>query len=184
MKQGDLAIVTTLRRTTKGLEVTVRTHEAVEEFMRVNAGEETTVVDQIGRQWRRSGNASEPLLVYDMPQDMAGCRLASQKVYYRLDQPGRDLVSVDQYAGMKTINMSFLRLVGTSQPEGVTFAATGVHSDEDVQWIAAAIRDASRAIYAQYMKSMEISIELEEALPPRHETLRGQQITLTDNIAF
>ena len=181
LKQGDTAIVTTLRRTTKGLEICIRTHEAVEEFMRANAGEETTQVDIIGRQWRRIGD-STPLEVYEIPPDMTGSRLASQKVAYRIDQPGRNLVTVDMHSGAKTINMSFLRLVGSSAADGVTFNVTGVHSEEDVQWMATAIRDASRAIYTQYMKSMQIDIELEDQLPPRHETLRGAPVILTDDL--
>jgi hypothetical protein len=183
MKQGDLAIVTTLRRTTRGLEVCVQCHDAVEDFLRTNGAEEITPVGLKGRQWRRLGS-DIPLEAYELPPDMQGVRLVSQKIGYRLDHLGMALTGVDNNTGLKTINMSFLRLVGTSLPGGVSFQVTGVHSEEDVQWIANAIRDASRAIYMQYMKSMEISIELEEQLPMRQETLRGTPIIDVTGMPF
>lgn len=153
LKSGDKAISTILRRSSKGLELTVILHPAVEEFMKASAGEEVVAVDMYGRKW----TSRDKLFVYDVPDSMKGIALISGSACYRLDQPGRELVTVDASTGIKCINMAFTRLQGASTPEGITFSIAGAFEKEDVIWIASAITEAGTIICQKYVYPMVIS---------------------------
>lgn len=157
------AIDVTLDRTIKGLRVNFRTHPLVEEFMRIMSNGETYPIDHFGRQWVRQPDGK--LEVYDVPSDICGTQVINTRTFYRLDQPGRALVTLDGVSGYRTLNMAFLRLVGSSEPGGITFSTTGVHSTDDVTWLGNTIREAARIIYLQYMKPMEVSVKIIDELP-------------------
>ena len=152
LKSGDKAISTVVRRTSKGLELKVRLHEAVEEFFRASAGEETLPIDLFGRKWL----SAEKLQVYDLPESMKDVVSISDKSYYRLDKPGSDLTGTNSM-GQRYINMSFVRLVGASLPDGVTFRVSGVFEKDDVVALAGAITEAGNIICKKYIYPMIIS---------------------------
>ena len=152
LKSGDKAISTVVRRTTKGLELNVRLHEAVEEFFRASAGEEIVPIDLFGRKWL----SPEKLQVYDLPESMKDVVAISEKAYYRLDRPGSDLVGTNSM-GQHYINMSFVRLVGASGGAGVTFCVSGVFEKDDVVTLARAITEAGNIICKKYIYPMIIS---------------------------
>ena len=152
LKSGDKAISTVVRRSSKGLELNVRLHEAVEEFFRASAGEEIVPVDLFGRKWL----SPEKLQVYDLPESMKDAVAISDKAYYRLDRPGTDLIGVNS-TGQRYINMSFVRLVGASSEDGVTFHISGVFEKDDVISLAGAITEAGNIICKKYIYPMIIS---------------------------
>jgi len=166
----DIAIVTSILRSPKGLQMSCQAHAVVEEFMNVAGNGEVSPIEHYGRKWTRQGSDAI-LQVYDIPASMNGTQMINTKAGYRIDIPGREVVYNDDRSGLKVVNMSFLRLVGVSGPEGVSFNVAGVHSEEDAIWIATQIREASRVIYNQYMKPLAIRIHLEDSLPMREETL-------------
>lgn len=150
-----MAINTTLSRNAKGLSINCRTLPVVEEFFRNCAAGEVSPVGLFGRKWE----SPIPLAVYDLPETMRGQTTISSRVCYRLDRPGSDLTWVDSNSGYRIINIGFLRLVGTSLPDGVTFHIAGVWDKEDVINMAGAINEASQVIYGQYIRPMTIHIQ-------------------------
>lgn len=128
---GDTSIRTRIGRTAKGLEVRVTLHPDVEECFKLG---EVQSVGLFGRKWE----SPQTLEVYDIPQSMVGVTLISPTVGYRLDIPGRDLIITDAN-GLRVINMSFIRLVGASGPEGVNFYLTGQWDKDDVVWLGQSI---------------------------------------------
>lgn len=152
LKSGDKAISTVIRRCSSGLELNVRLHEAVEEFFRASAGDEIIPIDLFGRKWL----TSEKLQVYDLPEPMSAAVTINEKTYYRLDKPGSDLVTTNSL-GHRCINMSFVRLVGASSEDGVTFRVSGVFEKDDVIALAGAITEAGNLICKKYIYPMIIS---------------------------
>lgn len=171
IKRGDEPIVVWLLRTTKGLQVTVRCHEIVEEFFRIASGGDVTPVAQFGRGWIGSdGKTSTDLAIYNVVNSaLNGTHQVNNKLWYRLDQAGRQL-SVAMPGG-RCINLSFLLLQGSSADGGIVFYIPGVFSNEEVDRLGAEIHDASQRMYLQYMKPMEISLEIKDELPPMQKIL-------------
>lgn len=156
LRSGDKAIATTLRRSPKGLEVTVHLHEAVAEFIRASAGEQHTPLELFGRRWLTPAK----LEVYDLPISMEGPVLLSNTSAYRLDRPGNDMFWTEPSSGLKVVNMSFIRLVGAAQGEGITFCLAGAFDRDDVIWLGQAITEAGNIIYKKYIVPMVISTSI------------------------
>lgn len=154
LKSGEKAISTTVQRTSRGLVLRVQLHPVVEDFIKNSSNGDFTPVKMFGRKW----TPCDDLCVYDIPSSMLGIVGVDGELSYRLDKPGWDLFTTDERTGRKVINMSFLRLVGASQPDGVAFSVGGVYERSDVTWIASAINDAGKAIYTQYIRPMTISV--------------------------
>jgi hypothetical protein len=153
-KSGDKAIATVLRRSSKGLELNIKVHEAVEEFFRAAAGQETTPIELYGRKWV----SSTPLTVHDLPESMRGSTVIGERTAYRLDKPGHDLIFTDDLTRMSIINMGFIRLVGASAPEGVTFTLAGAYEREDVIRLSQEIANAGNVFVRKYVYPMIISM--------------------------
>lgn len=170
LKLGDWPIITDITRAGVGLRYTVKCHPDVEDFFRFNQGltdPSIEPVENYGREWfRPRGSCDEsPLMVYGLSDSLAGERGVGN-LHYRLDRPGESILISRRDAHLtgiptKTLNMSFLRLVGTSNPEGVSFVVHGVFGDDLVTEIENNITIACRELYRQYMMPLEVSVILE-----------------------
>lgn len=153
LKSGDKTISTVIRRTSKGLEINVRLHEGTEEFMKAASGETTTAVGLYSRKWQ----STAMLHAYDIPDSMNGVSMVNGTTGYRLDRPGSDIYTIEPN-GLRVVNMSFVRLVGASGPDGVTFSLTGAFEREETLWLGQAIIEAGNLICKKYIYPMIISI--------------------------
>ena len=170
LKLGDWPIITDITRAGVGLRYTVKCHPDVEDFFRFNQGladPSIEPVENYGREWfRPRGSEDEsPLRVYGLSDTLAG-EHGVGSLRYRLDRPGEAILisrrdSLIPSGTAKTLNMSFLRLVGTSQPDGVSFVIHGVFGDDLVTEIENNITLACRELYRQYMMPLEVSVVLE-----------------------
>jgi hypothetical protein len=143
---GDKSIRTRIARTAKGLEIRVILHPDVEDCFKTLSSGETRPVTDFGRKWQ----SPQPLGVYDVPQTMAGVGLVSGTAAYRLDIPGREMIIADP-GGLRVVNMSFIRLVGASGPEGVSFYLAGAFEKDDAIWLGQQIVAAGEAICNKYI---------------------------------
>ena len=150
---GDKSITTRIGRTAKGLEVRVILHPDVEECFKTISNGEAQPITLFGRKWQ----SPQPLDVYDIPASMAGVGLVSGTVGYRLDIPGRELIIADPTTGLRVVNMSFVRLVGASGPEGVSFYLGGAWEKDDTIWLGQSVVAAGDAICNKYIYPIVIN---------------------------
>jgi len=58
----------------------------------------------------------------------------------------------------ETLNLSFLRLVGISEPEGVSFLIKSVHSRSGLKKLVDLIQTAQNMFYQDYIKTVEYTV--------------------------
>lgn len=171
LKKSDRPITAELSRAGVGLRIRVRCHPIIEEFFQGCQGMTTPIIDNVAdfgrRMWEPTrGDSRRELQVYGIPRELQG-EFAINNIRYRLDRPGDAIFlpsGLDGGAlvrGAKVLNLSFLRLVGTSSEDGVPFYISGVYSEDTMNELEAAITAASQEIYRQFMKPIRIEIVLE-----------------------
>lgn len=156
--RGEQCIRTRIRRNHEGLSINIWAHPKVEAFMKAIGTGDIMEVRAMARYWvGQTGEDAKPLACYHMANDGGLTNIVGRKLgsAYRLDKPGDRLLFHDEY---DCINMSFLRLVGISEAEGVTFSVKGVYTTEMVQAIAKKIEDASRALYQEFLKPVDMYV--------------------------
>lgn len=150
-----------LRRTKEGLRVDVKVHPDVEAFFRRYSHDQHEAVRVFGKQWtplppKAEGSAPEALRVWtiDWPQ--------GKDDYLN---PG----SLHQAGGTPRLengraNVSYLRLVGASRPEGVSFIWNAMLGDEELKRIAQQLHRAQERFYQEFVKPTEIEITVDRRL--------------------
>jgi hypothetical protein len=160
-KGGETFIRVLIKRSPKlGTHLNVWTLPHIEEFFRRLSDGNPTDPMVGGRYWYPIGEG-KALQVYGLDSN----------IYYPLDRKGvvASLSSVGvpiitangprEDGGSGTIlNMGFLRLVGTSEPNGVTFGVKGVYSTEMLNQMRDYVAEASKKLYIQYMKPVNIHV--------------------------
>jgi hypothetical protein len=135
----------TLHRSAIGLSVHVKTHPAIEDFMRSLGDGLVKPVEIYGKSWISMPGSERSLEIYNMdrslPYDM-----------YRLDIAGRPMEQEGQ------LNMSFLRLAGTSEGNGVTFGVKGVYSLESLRNLRDKISASARQLYIEYLRPVDLTV--------------------------
>lgn len=149
-----------LRNGSFGLTVTVRAAAGVEEYIKSMGSGETQDVKTIGRYWVPM-KKDEVLQAYHLGGPMG--MVQGKNGYFRLDKVAnvlqeKQIVSQMTGAVKEVMNLSFLRLVGISEQEGVTFGVKGVYSEEAIYSIQKHTKDALHDFYQTYMKPMSLSV--------------------------
>lgn len=189
IKKGDRPIITDLERSGIGLRINVCTHPVIEEFMKHAMGTVEPVIEAIGeygRLWLPArGESKKDLLVYGIPKELTGVFNLRRNYSYRLDRPGQAIFCPQNDPGSPiirrsdsvgvsdTLNMSFLRLVGTSDEGGVTFHIGGIHSDELLDKLELLLDMATQEIYSQFLKPIKITVvaEVQDDIAPRQHVV-------------
>lgn len=172
LKGKDHPILTELARSGIGLRINIRTHPVVEEFIQRAIGTpepSSRPVEEYGRYWEPArGDSRKDLRVYDIPKELTGVFNVNGGYSYRLDRPGAAIFCDNgpgggplDVRGGRTLNLSFIRLVGSSSDEGVTFHIPGVYSNDAFNTLDQGITAATQEIYSQFMKPIRIEIVLE-----------------------
>lgn len=172
IKSGENCIQVLLARSRGGLKLTVRTHPRVEDFLKGLGNGEKMDVSLIGRHWTPIGK--DTLYVWPIT-DPVGEQFVEGAAYsYTLDLPGwplanpnrdRDDAEDGRYALRnmakavrgEVLNLSFLRLVGTSE-DGVSFAIKGMFSPAAVDKLAERIQESGRAFYVNFLKPYRLMV--------------------------
>jgi len=169
-KNGETCIETSLRRSAQGLLITVKAHPRVEEFMARLSNADKVNVNTIGRHWLteytdegskiRHVIRENPLIAYMFYNPLDSMR-TSDGVWANFDRLGHPILEVsDRNSGMpeETLNLSFLRLVGISEPEGVSFLIKSVHSRSGLKKLVDLIQTAQNMFYQDYIKTVEYTV--------------------------
>lgn len=152
VKGGETMITLGIRRSSRGLLISTRIHPLFEEFFREQANEKL-LVDEINRQWFHLKD-QPPLEIWHIIQDPGVVR--GNAANYRINQPGSPLVTTDPNG--KVINLSFLRLVGASEPNGVTFEVKGAFTLTYIRQLASDIGGAVKQFYTDNLKPIDVTI--------------------------
>jgi len=149
-KGGVTPIEIGLQRTAAGVKVVVKTVPEVEAFMRDLGHGNTSDVALNGRYWR-AVQKGQPIQAYSMtePIDTSGGAIP-----YRLDLLGYPL-NHDGY-----VNLSFLRLVGSSEGIGASFFLKGVYSLSGLRNMRDQLVPAAKQFYVDYMKPVDLIIKV------------------------
>ena len=171
VKRGEIVIQALLSRTWDGLRMSVKVHPRVEDFFRSLApqGSAGDDVRNYGRYWTPVVK-DQALRVYPMNTAIpllhfgVGCAL-------RLDIPGTQLklsvADINTGRHVDTINLSFIRLVGASEGSGVAFHVNGVYTTDAVKDIRDKIGEAGQAFYREYMKPIDLDVQISTQDIPR-----------------
>ena len=169
LKKGDRPISTELNRAGVGLRIRIRCHPIIEEFFQGCQGLTAPLIDDVAilgrRLWEPArGESHQDLRVYTIPRELQG-EFSINSIRYRLDRPGDAIFLASGLDGgppgphgSRVLNLSFLRLVGTSVEDGVIFYISGVYSEDTMDELEQAITVASQEIYRQFMKPIRIEI--------------------------
>ena len=152
---GEPVIHIYLKRHLDGLRVTVKTTPDVEEFFRELCGGVPEAVRNYGRNWTPLG--PEPLTCWS---PNARPIYVPENEPFVLDKVGASLTGKDITGPYgERINLSFLRLVGVSSPEGVTFTVQTVLSKEElVGKLSKTLQTACKNFYEGFIAPAEVSI--------------------------
>jgi hypothetical protein len=155
IKRGETILQYRYRRTIKGLKVWMKAHSLIEELIKEwtakDAAEQaiTTRLINYGRQW-----TGEDLRVYELVRGLEPRSFGDGE--YTLADPGQELIQ--SRSGM--VNLGFLRLVGISSQDGVTFTVDGVYSPGEIKRIEGLISRATKRFYTDFLLPVELEVTI------------------------
>lgn len=159
MKSGETYTTIEFIRNGVGLAVHVKSVPMIEEFFRDLGAGEVTDVAVSGRYWV-AGKDIQSFQAYGLlnPKDI------NKADSYRFDRVGHPLIeattSVDGGKYVKMVNLSFLRLRGISEGNGITFFVKGAHSSSGVEEIRDLTQKALANFYVKFLKPFNMSIQI------------------------
>lgn len=154
VKGGEEMIKLGIKRSSKGIILTTRAHPLFEEFFSSQNGE-TIEVAEYRRDWHTlDGN---PLRVWHITQDPGVVR--GTGATYCVNKPGSPIVYSDQQFG-KVINLTFLRLVGVSSTEGISFEVKGAFTLNYLRSLSSEIGGAVKQLYIDFLKPIDIQVKV------------------------
>jgi hypothetical protein len=116
-------------------------------------------ISRLGLDWL----SKDTLKVYDIPAgELQGVKygIGPSRIAYRVDRVGKPLIGMDDsplsVGGQRVINISFLRLVGISEGNGITFEIRGVLTKDGTRELSDSIGQAARSFYEQYLRDLKM----------------------------
>lgn len=138
------------RKNDCGIEMNIEAVPKVEEFMANLGSGQSDPIEAYGRSWA-SFDPEHQIRVYRMFEPPDG-----RHVRYELDQPS----SAFRNPTNGKINVSFLRMVGISDPDGVKFRVTTPISNGELEDLAKTLTFASRQFILDYMTPANVSLRI------------------------
>jgi hypothetical protein len=135
--------------------VSIKVHPAIENLLKDwGGGEVLTAGDFTGRNWVTSRDLTAWFLANDPGH------LSYDRGAYALNLLGGPLLYSEAESGIKggLLNLSFLRLCGISEGEGVSFDIKGIYSTEYIRDLAEKIKLATRRFYVDYLLPIDVTV--------------------------
>ena len=166
-KSGENLLYFNLRRSFNGLTIKCKACPAVENMFRELSNDEALDLREYGTAWVPVGH---PIQIYNFTQHNT-----TRPVSYTLsDIHGPPLQSVRP--GLDLVNLSFLRMVGISEGDGITFTLKGVFELEELKRIYDGIIEAAPKFYNDMLKPVDMHIMVStQVLPISHEQARMER---------
>jgi hypothetical protein len=156
IKSDENLIRFELLRTPKGLRLTTKVVPRIEEFFKVFTENVTKPLGLYTRKWATPGT-DVPASVYTSPNFNQLMHTGSGSQPYTLDALGKPLVITDLPGG-KAINLSFLRFVGISDPNGVSVTLDQMISTPELLNMKSSLREAAKQFYIDFMRPVGVTI--------------------------
>lgn len=151
--------ITGALRNTVGLLVHVHADSAIEEFFRTQSGGQTNVVELFGQTWV-SVEKGQQVEAYRCP------KLPSNQFSlgrYTIEQVSRPLLTSNRDDGLSQFNMvnlSFLKLVGISKPEGVRFGVIGAYSIDYIANLNRQLTAEVKQFLLDYITPVNVNLKI------------------------
>jgi hypothetical protein len=155
-KRGEICAQTRIRRDKSGLRVEVKIHPGVEELFTSWGGGERSAVSEYGRMW--IPQKGESLSVHQLYSNPGNVQI-SKDLYYSFERVGEVLSRKD--GNITTVNLSFLRLVGASAGNGVSFHIAGVYSLESLRTLNDQLKTALQRFYQDYLLPVDFYVVMQ-----------------------
>ena len=138
-----------------GVQITVKALPRVEEFMASLGGGEIVDVSSCGRYWQPING--QPLNAYVI-QSFMSKHQSDDGSSISFDRLGHPIVSIPEGGSEKypIVNLSFLRLRGISEGNGITFGIKGVYSMDELRSIRDKVNVAQRRFYIDYIRPVDL----------------------------
>lgn len=177
-KSGQQVLMLSLSRSSKGLILKVKAHSSIEDFFQTISQGMVEPVALHGRWWRPVGGA-ELSSVYQVKQQIRA-PFDGRGQFYTLNAVGQDLLTIETPGAVITarnpfgdgddepaaprggtgqqLNISFLRLQGISEGEGVAISVPTVQTAEALRKMATQLRTAVKQFYVDFLKPLDVTI--------------------------
>lgn len=137
-----------LKRHKRGIKVKVQVWPEIEDFFKEWGGGASETA-RYGRLWKPAVEGGETIRLWSFDDVLR----QSEETSYNLLNTGAGFFN--EYGH---INISFLRLVGASEPEGRSFIIEQVISRQELEKIGARVTKAAEQFYTNYIQSVNLSL--------------------------
>lgn len=173
IKNSDLCIHIGLSRSRHGIRLDVKTSPVVETFMRSLGNGEKQPISAWGRDWVPD-NEDTQLVVWRADSSKIAKLTTSSGIEYGLNYVARALdISADLGTTKGVANLSFLRLVGVGEGNGVSFHIKNtVSSLSNMRDLKNLLGSAAKNLYADYIRPVNLNVYVAE-VQTLSEEIRG-----------
>lgn len=142
-----------------GLILKIKARRDVEDFMRGLADGHRTLVEAVGDSWYNCNNSGTPLEVYD-------AAVEARNKLYTMNGVGQPLLVIQDPGRLRAanneeqVNLSFLKLVGISNSEGVSIGFVGAYSADYVSKVRNALPNVVTQFLRDYLVPITINLQI------------------------
>ena len=158
VKSDETVIQCVFERNREGVKFSVKVSPQIEDLIQSWGNGDKQQVQVYGRYWSPIPTGRD-LSVWSLNVN-PGLVGVSESLAFRIDQPATGLL-LPPAGRVEIVNMSFLRLVGASEGDGVTFGVKGVAwSPNEARRVCGLIKEASRVFYVNYLKPVHVVVQV------------------------
>lgn len=163
VKRGETCVITTLSRTALGLQLRVKAHAALELFMRgLSVPDQPPIEVALQDRYWVPPTGKPPLMAYRMsgPLPTLTNPLTGMPMF-TLERLARPLLDDGDGGGRDRdlpVNLSYLRLIGISESQGIAFNIRGVYSLDALRNLQERISYAQQQFYVNYIRPVNLSV--------------------------
>jgi hypothetical protein len=155
ISKGETLVRLDLKRGPKGLTVRTKAHPSLEEMFKAFANGQTVAPNTHGRTWAPAVDGAKLPSAYDISMiPGANANMRSPLGFFSLLHLGGELFT----PANALVNLSFLRLIGISEGDGVAFAVRGVWSLEGVRSMGNMMNAGIKRLYDDFIKPIDVVI--------------------------
>jgi hypothetical protein len=153
--KSETGIRLVLSRTKDGVVLSVKTNPTVEAFMRALGDGTMQDVNTWNNKWATLPG-DKPLMIWNA--DVNTITEMSNGTRYRLDSPGSKLEFPPDYGNQSIYNLSFFRIVGASEGDGVRFLIKNTVIGKDgLLDMRDKLISLSKQLYVDFIRPVEAS---------------------------